>query len=229
MTEGAFYQQKRTSPTALAIVVLMHGAALTALALAKGEVFTRDKPPPTTVDLIEEQKPPPEVPPEPVKTEAPPPPSVMTHTPPIVEMPPRPVIAQSEPLPPLPATVYPTPGPAPVTRIEPPAPAPAPPAAKTVEPARAKANLASYVSDEDYPSNAVRNEEQGTTRFRLAVGPDGKVKECTVTSSSGSSALDSTTCKLMRQRARFTPAKNNRGEPTSDTVSNAIRWVLPTD
>jgi protein TonB len=55
------------------------------------------------------------------------------------------------------------------------------------------------------------------------------VKECTVTSSSGSPALDSTTCKLMRQRAKFTPAKNNRGEPTGDTVTNAIRWVLPTD
>jgi protein TonB len=227
MMEGAFYQQKKSSPTALAVVVLMHGAALTTLALAKGEVFTRDKPPPTTVDLIEDQKPPPEVPPEPVKSETPPPPSAITPTPPIVEMPPRPVFVQSEPLPPLPATVFPTPGPAPVVRIEP--PAPAPPAAKTVQPARARANLASYVSDEDYPSSAARNEEQGTTRFQLAVGPDGKVKDCTVTSSSGSSALDSTTCRLMKQRARFTPAKNNRGEPTSDTVSNAIRWVLPTD
>jgi protein TonB len=55
------------------------------------------------------------------------------------------------------------------------------------------------------------------------------VKECTVTGSSGSSALDATTCRLMRQRAKFTPAKNNRGELTSDTVTSAIRWVLPTD
>ena len=113
MMEGAFYQQKRTSPTALAVVVLMHGAALTALALHKGEVFTRVKPPPITVDLIDEQKIPPEVPPEPVRTETPPPPSVITHAPPIVPMPPRPLIAQSEPLPPT-APVFPTPGPLPV-------------------------------------------------------------------------------------------------------------------
>jgi protein TonB len=229
MTQGAFYQQKRTSPTAFAVVVLMHGAALTALALAKGEVFTRDKPPPTTVDLIEEQKPPPEVPPEPVRTETPPPPSVITHTPPLVPMPPRPELAQSEPLPPTPAPSPLPPTPAPAARMEPPAPAPAPPAAKTVEPARAKANLSSYVSDADYPSNAVRNEEQGTTRFRLTVGPDGKVTQCTVTGSSGSSALDSTTCRLMKHRAKFTPARNNRGEPTSDTVAGGIRWVLPAD
>lgn len=227
MMEGAFYQQKKTSPAALAVVVLMHGAALTALALAKGEVFTPDKPPPTTVELIEEQKPPPEVPPEPVKSDTPPPPSVITHTPPIIEVPPRPVFVQSEPLPPLPTVIIPTPGPGPVARIEP--PALPPPPAKTVQPARARANLASYVSDEDYPSSAARNEEQGTTRFQLAVGPDGRVKDCTVTSSSGSPALDATTCRLMRQRAKFSPAKNNRGELTSDTVSSAIRWVLPTD
>ena len=32
---------------------------------------------------------------------------------------------------------------------------------------RARANLASYVSDADYPASAIRAEEQGTTGFRL--------------------------------------------------------------
>jgi protein TonB len=228
MMEGAFYQQKKTSPTALAVVVLMHGAALTALALAKSEVFTPAKPPPTVVDLLEEQKPPPPIPPEPVKSETPPPPSVITRAPPIIELPPLPPVTQAQPMPPLPSVVVPTVGPGPVARVEPPAaPPPLPP--RTVEPARAKANLASYVSDEDYPSNAVRNEEQGTTRFKLVVGPDGKVKECSVTSSSGSPALDSTTCRLMKARAKFTPAMDSSGKPTGDTVSSAIRWVLPGD
>jgi protein TonB len=167
-------------------------------------------------------------PPKPVeKSITPPPRTVITHVPPIVDMPPRPDFARSDPLPRVQDIVFAEPGPAVLPRIDP--PVPATPPAKTVEPARAKANLASYVSDEDYPSNAVRNEEQGTTRFRLAVGPDGKVRDCTVTASSGSSALDSTTCKLMRQRARFTPARNDRGEPTGDTVASAIRWVLPSD
>ena len=127
----------------------------------------------------------------------------------------------------MPVAKFPDPGPLVLPPREP-AITQSPPA-KKVEPARAKANLASYVSDEDYPSNAARNEEQGTTRFRLVVGPDGKVKECTVTSSSGSSALDSTTCKLMRQRAKFTPAMDSNGKPTGDTVASAIRWVLPSD
>ncbi|HEX8064625.1 MAG TPA: TonB family protein [Allosphingosinicella sp.] len=227
MTEGACYQQKKTSPTALAVVVLMHGAALTALALAKMDNPARTIFGPTTVDLIEAPKEPPEVPPEPVRQKVEPQqPTVLTPPAPVFKLPTQgPVV----PWTPQPTTtlVIPEPGPIVVPRADPPvAPVEKP---RTVEPARAKANLASYVSDEDYPTNAVRNEEQGTTRFRLAVGPDGKVKECTVTSSSGSPALDSTTCKLMKQRAKFTPAKNNRGELTSDTVTSAIRWMLPSD
>jgi protein TonB len=228
MMEGALYQPKRTNRTALAVVVLMHGAAITALALAKGEAI-REALAPTKIFDVKDDVPPPPEPPKPVEqSKTPPPPSVMTHVPPIVPPPPLERIAESTPLPPAPSP--PTPQPAQEIvppRIEP----PAPPVekAKTVEPARAKANLASYVSDEDYPSTAIRNEEQGTTRFKLVVGPDGRVKECSVTSSSGSSALDSTTCKLMKQRAKFTPAKNNRGEPTGDIVASAVRWVLPTD
>lgn len=226
MMEGAFYQQKRTSPTALAVVVLMHGAALTALALAKGEVFTGGKIPPTVIDFIKDPPvPPPESPPPPPDVRTPRTTESHIDKPTPIEPIPLGTPIAGPPAPPAPpfpqgpvAEGPPAP-PAPSPKIEP----------RTVEPARAKANLGSYVSDEDYPTNAVRNEEQGTTRFRLAVGPDGKVKECTVTSSSGSSALDSTTCKLMRQRAKFTPARDSSGRPTGDTVASAIRWVLPTD
>ncbi len=224
MMEGAFYEQKRTRPTALAVVVLMHGAALTALALAKSEAFAGDRPPPTIVDFITEKEPPPPVPPEPNPAASPK--TVITHVPPIVEMPPRPQDTPMEPLPePAPVAITrPEPAPAPVARADPPAPP-----VREIKPARAKANLASYVSDADYPSTAARNEEQGTTRFRLAIGADGRVRDCSVTSSSGSSALDSTTCRLMRQRARFTPATGTDGKPTGDTYASAIRWQLPSD
>ncbi|HEU0097772.1 MAG TPA: TonB family protein [Allosphingosinicella sp.] len=226
MMEGAFYERKKTSPTALAIVVLMHGAGITALALTKTDVADRIWPGRTDVIFVPEPEVPPETPPEPrPQTQTPRTTESRIDRPtPIEPIPLGPVIAGPVGPPPMP---FPQ---GPVVE-DPPAPLPQPPIekARTVEPARAKANLASYVSDQDYPSNAIRNGEQGTTRFRLAVGPDGKVKECTVTSSSGSSALDSTTCKLMRQRAKFTPARNNRGEPTVDTVASGIKWVLPTD
>ncbi|WP_349356544.1 energy transducer TonB [Sphingosinicella terrae] len=111
-------------------------------------------------------------------------------------------------------------------RLRRPPPAPPPPPPRTVEPARARANLASYVSNDDYPASALRNEEEGTTGFRLTVGPNGRVSDCTVTSSSGSSALDAATCRIMRSRARFTPARDNRGNPTTDSVSARITWRI---
>lgn len=222
MMEGAFYQPKKTSPTALAIVVLMHGAALTALAMAKMEVIPKAKLPPIIVDFIDPKKPVEPPPPAPPQVRPQVQDTIVTRTPPVIQMPAPPVEVEWKPLPPV-TQVIPEPGPVVLPRIDPPVRT----EPRKVEPARARANLASYVSDEDYPNSAVRNEEQGTTRFRLAVGADGRVAECTVTGSSGSSALDSATCRLMKQRARFTPARNSSGDPTTDSVASAIRWVLP--
>lgn len=93
--------------------------------------------------------------------------------------------------------------------------------------ARARANLPALFSDEDYPASAIRAGEQGAVRFRLEVGPEGRVTGCTITASSGSSALDSTTCRILRSRARFTPARDASGRAIADSVEGAIEWRLP--
>ena len=87
-------------------------------------------------------------------------------------------------------------------------------------------NLATYLSDFDYPVEARQRREQGTVSFRLTIGPDGRPTECVVTQSSGSAILDETTCRLMRERPRFTPARDRNGNPVSDTVEARIRWRL---
>ena len=102
-------------------------------------------------------------------------------------------------------------------------------AADAPEAARVQANLASYVSDGDYPAEAIRAGEQGTVRFRLDVGENGRVSACTITESSGSASLDGTTCRILTERARFLPARDSEGKPTTDSVHAAIRWVLPED
>ena len=103
--------------------------------------------------------------------------------------------------------------------------APAPAAA--AEPARARANLASYISNDDYPASALQAREQGQVEFTLDVGPDGRVTQCAVAQSSGSAALDSTTCRIMRSRARFTPARDLAGNPVPDRMRGRIGWRLP--
>lgn len=220
MTEGGFYQARRTNPKAVAVVVLLHGAALTALIMAKSEVIQRIKDPPLILEPIAVPPPPPPHPTPPQPHQAQDPRPTVTPPPPFT-----PHIDDTFRVPPSPPAPPPTPGPIELAKVDP-IPVPPPPRL-TVEPARARADLHSYVSNADYPDAAIRSEEQGTTRFRLLVGANGKVVDCAITGSSGSSALDSATCRLMKARARFTPAHDSSGNPTVDTVASAIRWVLP--
>ena len=223
--QGSFAQPTRTNGTAITVVVLMHAAGLTALAFSKPEMVRHVFPRTTVVDvkLPEPEKPPPPKPVEQVKQVEPQHVSVITAPEREVVTPVRfDDVVVAEPRYVEPVTFHTKPGPEPVEPAPPPPPEP-----KKIEAARAKANLASYVSDADYPAAAVRGEEQGTARFLLSVGTNGRVTGCTITGSSGSSALDAATCRIMKQRARFTPARDSAGNPTTDTVSNAIKWVLP--
>ena len=167
---------------------------------------------------VQEEAPPPEEPP-PEQPKATPPPPPITSPPPLVNVPVRPSPVVIQP----PVQVQPPP------QITTPPPPPPPPPPQRVEPARARSNLGSYFSDADYPAAAQRNEEQGTTAVALTVGPDGRVTDCRVTSSSGSATLDAATCNILRRRARFTPARGSDGNPTSDNTTTRIRWVLPSN
>jgi protein TonB len=113
-----------------------------------------------------------------------------------------------------------------ITPTAPPAP-PAPPAPAVVTKAQSvKGNLQGLFSGDDYPADAQRNDEQGSVRVTLSIGTDGRVAGCNVTSSSGSRSLDNATCRILRSRARFTPAKLTNGQPTTDTYSQTITWRL---
>lgn len=95
--------------------------------------------------------------------------------------------------------------------------------------APAAGNLVSLIGSDDYPNAALRNEEQGTVTVALAVDPKGAVSSCTVTASSGSDSLDTTTCRVMIERAHFTPAHDRRGRPVADIYSQTITWRIQGD
>lgn len=106
-------------------------------------------------------------------------------------------------------------------------PPPAPPRSGKEKPAIAMGNPSLWVIPDDYPSESLRNNEQGTTAFRVTVGPDGRPSACHVISSSGSARLDETSCSLLLRRARFTPALDRKGKPTEGSWVSRFRWVLP--
>ncbi len=48
---------------------------------------------------------------------------------------------------------------------------------------------------------------------RLAVTPQGRVAECSLSRSTGNAVLDANLCRQLRARARFTPGRNDAGVP----------------
>lgn len=92
--------------------------------------------------------------------------------------------------------------------------------------ARPRNDPASWVTRNDYPTQAIREGWTGVTRFRLAIGADGRVTDCTVTASSGHDLLDQIACARVASRAHFTPARDETGAAAAGIFQSAIRWQL---
>ena len=173
----------------------------------------------TTVDIKKDEP----------KKEPPPPPKKMAAAPPIVAPPPK--INVSNVSPPVTTVTTPPPPAPPVLVVAPPGPAAAPPPPPqpkfTPKSAQPKGNPANWATTNDYPTRALREEREGVTGFRVTVGTDGRATGCDVTSSSGSADLDQATCSNVMRRARFTPATDGEGNPTTGSYSSRVRWVIP--
>jgi len=164
---------------------------------------------------VEEQPPPPE--------EPPPPPKDMPDTPPPPTMPPS-IVQTIAPPQPIQMVVAPTPI---IPPVAPAPPAPPPPPRKTVSAQSAKGDLRTLFSGDDYPASAQAASAEGTARASLTIGTDGRVTGCSITQSTGNGALDAATCSILRRRAKFVPARDSNGNPTTDTVSTpSIVWRL---
>ncbi len=206
--------------TALIIVAVIH--VVLVYALVTGLAFSAAKKvieKVTTIDIKEEVKKEPPPPPPPKKMDIPPPPTRIVAPPTKINI--APTTAPVFPTTPIP--------PPPAPPILPPPPAAPPPPSFSPKSATPKGNPGSWATTNDYPSRALREERAGVTGFRVSVTADGRAGDCTVTSSSGSPDLDEATCSNVTRRARFTPAMNGEGKPTTGSYSGRIRWVIPKD
>lgn len=205
--------------TAIIIVAIIH--VVVGYALVTGLAFSAYKKvveKVTTINIEEEVKKEEPPPPPPKKLDVPPPPTKIVVPPVKVDLaPPQ--------APPLDVTPIPQPPPPPIL----PPPAAPPPPRFTPKSAAPKGNPGSWATTEDYPTRALREERAGVTGFRVTVTPDGRAGDCVVTSSSGSPDLDEATCSNVKRRARFNPATDGEGKPTTGSYSGRIRWVIPKD
>lgn len=201
--------------SALVIVALIHvfaGYALvTGLAYEAAKKVMEKV---TTVD-IKEEKPKEPPPPPPKQKEAPPPPIVAPPPPINIAPAPPPVQTVITPPPPPPLVIQ---------TAAPPPPPPAPSKARGASP-KGQGSWAARIQ-ENYPTRAAREEREGRVGVRVTIGPDGKVSACSVTSSSGSPDLDAAACDGMTRYARYNPALDDAGNPTTGYASTAIVYKL---
>lgn len=82
------------------------------------------------------------------------------------------------------------------------------------------------IDPEDYPQRAFDRRAQGTTFLRFIVLPNGRVRSCVVTRSSGHRDLDAATCPLLERRLRYRPARDAAGRPISEVITGRQEWLL---
>lgn len=109
----------------------------------------------------------------------------------------------------------------------PPAPADDPGGAAPATPPTPRMPIERHISFQDYPDAALRAGQQGRVAVRLGVSAAGRVTDCTVTTSSRSSILDATTCRLLRSRVRFDPARDRQGVAVAGQFETFVVWSLP--
>ena len=179
----------------------------------------------TTVDIEEPEPPEEEEPP-------PPPPEPETAPPPPVA-PPPPISIAPAPPPIRTQTNIPPPAP-PALRVPPPAPPAPPPAPPPPPPPPSRARGATPDGQgrwaariqENYPRRAITREIEGSVGVRVTINAEGRVSACSVTNSSGESVLDEAACDGMQRYARYNPALDDAGNPTTGTASTTIVYQL---
>lgn len=110
--------------------------------------------------------------------------------------------------------------PAPLPMAPPPPP---PPSSGGI--AERPVRIAGSIGEDDYPATALRNEEQGRVYARLTIDKRGRVTRCLP--DGATATLREATCRLILERFKFRPARNNRRKRVESTVTQPFDWRIP--
>jgi TonB family protein len=88
-------------------------------------------------------------------------------------------------------------------------------------------DIRAYFTYDDYPLAAVRMGQQGTAQYQLLIDEKGAIASCEVFVPSGVVSLDITGCEVIKERAKFTPARDEHGTPVRSVYTTPpISWRL---
>jgi TonB family protein len=90
-----------------------------------------------------------------------------------------------------------------------------------------RGDIRSLFSADDYPQEALERNQGGESTFLLLVDEKGAVAECHVLKPSGVPVLDAMGCQVIRERAKFTPARDAQGKAVRSTlVTPSVSWRI---
>ena len=104
---------------------------------------------------------------------------------------------------------------------------PEPPPRFTPKDPAPRNNRNRWVTVDDYRTSWINRDYTGTVSFRVTVGTNGRVSDCSVTGGTAPGALKNATCRLIKRRARFNAATNGDGNKVTGTYSSTVRWQIP--
>ena len=88
-----------------------------------------------------------------------------------------------------------------------------------------KARPSTWLANDDYPTAA--KGAQGKVTAVFTVGLDGLVNDCRVVISSGTAVLDTSACRIIVDRMRYTPAIGKDGKPIATHKTMSFNFARP--
>jgi protein TonB len=213
MAEAGFLQQRRSSPTGFAMVVLLHAAVFAALILVKGSEIVRRTFTETHIINIPVPPDPDPVPPPDTRPQVQHPPTTITQVPPIVPSHEEgPVVDNSYHPPVIPFDPGPPAHQIVLASIPPP------------PPVRREPELLGNDLQPPYPLDMQRAEREGDVRVRVTIGANGRVTGVERLSAS-SESFWSVTQRQALNRWRFRPATED-GRPVESSKVMIVHFRL---
>lgn len=84
-----------------------------------------------------------------------------------------------------------------------------------------------WLSYDNYPPDALRRHEEGTTMMLWTIDLKGHVRDCRIIASSGSKSLDDAACGAITRNGRYKPALDAAGAPIVSHEAQKVIWAIP--
>ncbi|MBB5985523.1 energy transducer TonB [Sphingobium lignivorans] len=85
---------------------------------------------------------------------------------------------------------------------------------------------ATWITNDDYPMEALRNEQSGVSHIAWTIETDGRAGQCHVVRASAHAALDEAACRLILRNGRYEPARDAQGRAIRAVDQRRVVWRL---